>query len=192
MPPETYPPPTEAPTTTAPKPPPTAAPPDPVTTTTEPEPDTTTTLEATTTTEETTTTTEAPREPTLFDVLSADPDRFSTIVAIAETAGYGRDLANPSPLTIFAPTNDAFVGVDLGPLTSDPAAADALLRNLAVEGRLTTDQLVSGTLPTLGHDADLVVDADGNPITVSGAPIVGADITASNGNAIPIGALPET
>jgi peptidoglycan hydrolase-like protein with peptidoglycan-binding domain len=186
VPPETYPPPpppTEPPTTTAPKPPPTVAPP----------PATTTTVEETTTTvEESTTTSEVVREPTLFDVLEGD-QRFTTLVAVAETAGYGRDLASTGPLTLFAPTNDAFTPDDVARLTSDPAAADALLRNLAVEGRLTAAQLVDGeTLVTLGHDADLVVDAAEDPVTVSGAPVLpGPDITASNGNAIPVGALPQ-
>ena len=51
------------------------------------------------------------------------------------------------PLTFFAPTNEAFDALDeetRDRLTSDPAAADELLRDLAVEGAIPSDELVTG------------------------------------------------
>ena len=68
---------------------------------------------------------------------------FSTLVDIPETAGYGRPR-QPGSADDLRPTNDAFAGIDLG-LTPDvrPGGPDELLRNLAVEGAMTSDELVT-------------------------------------------------
>ena len=128
----------------------------------------------------------------LYAVLSADP-QFSTLVEVLDTAGYAADLAHPGPLTFFAPTNAAFDSIDeatLDRLTSDPAAANELLRNLAVEGAISSAELVTGTLPSFGgFSVEIVVEPD--EITVQGAPIVAPDIRASNGIAHGIGVVPE-
>ena len=132
-----------------------------------------------------------PDERDLYAVLSADP-QFSTLVEVARAAGYGTDLAAPGPVTLFAPTNEAFASVDdetLEELRTDPAAADALLRDLAVEGAVPSSELESGDLRTIGGSSIEVVVDDGT-ITVGGAPVVEPDITASNGVAHTIGALP--
>ena len=162
--------PVPAPTTTPPSPPP--APP----TTEPPSPETTV---------------PPPDEPDLYAVLSADP-QFSTLVEVARAAGYGADLAAPGPVTLFAPTNEAFASVDdetLEELRTDPAAADALLRDLAVEGAVPSSELETGDLRTIGG-ASIEVVVDAGTITVGGAPVVEPDITASNGVAHTVGALP--
>ena len=85
-----------------------------------------------------------------------------------ETAGYGTDLAQPGPFTFFAPTNEAFAALDeatLDRLTTDPAAADALLRDLAVEGALTADELATGDAAHVRRRPIEVV-VDGDTITV--------------------------
>ena len=58
-------------------------------------------------------TTEAPPPAgdNLYRTLAGDA-RFSTFTQILRTAGYGTDLAEPGPLTVFAPTNEAFDGMD--------------------------------------------------------------------------------
>ena len=110
-----------------------------------------------------------------------------------DTAGYAADLAHPGPLTFFAPTNAAFDAIDeatLDRLTSDPAAANELLRNLAVEGAIPSDELVTGTLPSFGgFPVEIVVEPE--EITVQGAPIVAPDIRGSNGIAHGVGVVPE-
>ena len=132
-----------------------------------------------------------PEEPDLYAVLSADP-QFSTFVEVARAAGYGTDLTAPGPVTLFAPTNVAFASVDdevLEELRTDPAAADALLRDLAVEGAVPSSELETGELRTIGG-ASIEVVVDAGTITVGGAPVVEQDITAANGVAHAIGAVP--
>jgi branched-chain amino acid transport system substrate-binding protein len=178
--------------TVQPPPPTTATPPTPTPTTDTPA--ATTTAPATTTTASppsTTTSAPTPDESNLYDVLSADP-QFSTLVEVARAAGYGSDLAAPGPVTLFAPTNEAFATVDdntLEQLRSDPAAADALLRDLAVEGALPSRELETGELRTIGGGSiEVTVDAD--TITVGGASVVERDIIAANGVAHALDALP--
>jgi peptidoglycan hydrolase-like protein with peptidoglycan-binding domain len=182
------------PTTTA--PPETTAPP--ATTTAPPPPDTTAAPTPTPapTTPPTPPTTDAPTpEPErddLYAVLAADP-QFSSLVEVLDTAGYATDLAHPGPITFFAPTNAAFDQLDpetRDRLTSDPAAANELLRDLAVEGALTTDELTTGELTSVGG-FQIEIVADGGTITVQGAPIVAPNLVASNGVAQGIGAVPD-
>ena len=160
-----------------PTPPPTTPPPTTAAPTTEPPPPTT------------------PPEPELqplFDVLAEMPE-MTTLIEVARTAGYGNDLRQPGPLTLFAPTNDAFAGLDPGELDTlrtDAAFADAFLRNLAVEGALATADLRTGPLLTIGgEDVDVVVS--GSSITYGGAAVTGPEILASNGIAHTLSAVPE-
>ena len=77
----------------------------------------------------------------------------------------------------------AFASVDdetLEELRTDPAAADALLRDLAVEGAVPSSELETGELRTIGG-ASIEVVVDAGTITVGGAPVVEPDITAANG-----------
>ena len=96
-------------------------------------------------------------------MLSADPN-YSTLVEVAQAAGYGADFSQPGPFTLFAPTNDAFAALDpdrLDELRTDAEAADALLRDLAVEGAIPSDELTTGELETIGGaTVDVVVDGD--------------------------------
>jgi uncharacterized surface protein with fasciclin (FAS1) repeats len=133
-----------------------------------------------------------PEEPTLYEVLSAERN-YSTLVDVARAAGYGIDLSAPGPLTPFAPTNDAFAA--LGPdrldqLRTDPVAADALLRDLAVEGDIPSRRLETGELETIGGSTVEVV-RDGDVVKYGGAEVVAPDITASNGIAHGIDSVPE-
>jgi len=133
-----------------------------------------------------------PDEPSLYEVLSADPN-YSTLVEVARAAGYGADFSQPGPFTLFPPTNDAFAALDpdrLDELLTDPDAADALLRDLAVEGAILSDELTTGELETIGG-ATVDVVVDGDTVTYAGATVVEPDITASNGVAHGIDAVPE-
>jgi branched-chain amino acid transport system substrate-binding protein len=164
-------------TTTAPaSPPPTEAPPP----ETIPPPETTTPD-----------TSPPPDERSLYEVLLADPN-YSTLVEVARAAGYGTDFSAPGPITFFAPTNDAFDALDperLDELRTDADAADALLRDLGVEGAIASDELTTGALETIGgSQVDVVVD--GGAVTYAGAAVVEPDITASNGVAHGIDAVP--
>ncbi len=118
-PPTTVPPTTVPPTTTttaAPKPPPSTSPKPTVTAAPEPKPTTTAKEPAPATT--TTTVKEpapAPEEKDIVAALQADP-RFTTYVGLLRDAGLEQSLALLDPVTVFAPTNDAFAALPPGTL----------------------------------------------------------------------------
>jgi uncharacterized surface protein with fasciclin (FAS1) repeats len=124
-------------------------------------------------------------------VLAADPD-FSILIEVANAAGYGADFSQPLPVTLFAPTNEAFEALDpdrLAELRTDAEAADALVRDLALEGAIPSDELTSGPVTTIGGTI-VEIEVDGDAITFAGAPVERPDITASNGVAHGIETVP--
>jgi uncharacterized surface protein with fasciclin (FAS1) repeats len=124
--------------------------------------------------------------------LSADPN-FSILVEVATAAGYGADFSQPLPITLFAPTNEAFEALDAerrDELRTDPAAADALVRDLALEDSIPSAELTSGNVTTIGGSSVEVV-VEGDTITFAGATVVQPDIAASNGVAHGIETVPS-
>ncbi len=189
-------------TTTTEKPTPTTKPPE-ATTTTKPTTPPVTTAKPTPETKppptkppvtEAPSTTEAPAPPAaddLYDTISADP-RFSTLIAIARTAGYGGDLSQPGPLTVFAPTNDAFAAMnpEERKKLDEHDAAVAFLGGLVAEGLFTSAELAGMSGVKVFSGATVPVTASGSTITFGGAPISGADVTASNGVLHALSAVP--
>jgi branched-chain amino acid transport system substrate-binding protein len=176
-------------------PPPTPAPPRAPTTTVAP----TTTAAATTTTAAATTTTRASTPPTttqnsdILDVLTAD-SRFSTYVDLLQAAGLADSLAVLGPVTIFAPTNDAFAALPAGQLDSirsDPAKLRSLLLAGMASGRLTSDQLTDGSTVAGLAGNTLTIGRQGSTVTVNGAPVVEPALDAANGIVHPLSAVPQ-
>lgn len=134
-------------------------------------------------TEPDTTTTTAPLADfeTVATVVSGSP-QFSLLEQLLTEAGLLDVLTVTDPVTLFAPTDDAFDQLDadaVAQLRSDPALLERVLRHHVVAARLTTDDLTTGPLLTLADDElDVVVDG---PAQVDGASIVDADVTALNG-----------
>ncbi len=106
-------------------------------------------------------------------------------------AGYGNDLGQTGPFTVFAPTNDAFAAdaAELDRLRTEPGAAGALLRDLIVEGDLTGSQLAPGPLRTIGGGT-IVIANSGGQTTAGGAPLSADAIEASNGIVHALSAVP--
>jgi len=140
-----------------------------------------TTAKATTTTAKPTTTTAAVPA-TLMDLINKTPQLAQLGLAIT-SADLNAALKGTEPLTIFAPSNDAFakLGTDaVNALNRDPAAATPILTYHVVPGKLTAKDLASGQLTTL-NGAPLTVVVDGDTVTVNGAKVTKADLLAGNG-----------
>jgi branched-chain amino acid transport system substrate-binding protein len=184
----TSPPTTQATTTTEATTPPTRA-----TTTTE-APTTTTEAAATTTAAATTSTTSPPTpgDKDIVDVLRADP-RFTTYVSLLEQAGLAGAFGVLGPVTVFAPTNDAFAAMpagDLDQIRADPAKLRELLLAGTAEGRLTSDDLAAAsTVPGLSGNT-LTIGHQGSTTTVNGAPLITPELDAVNGVVHPMAAVP--
>ncbi len=116
--------------------------------------------------------------------IAAEDGRFTTLVAAVEAAGLVDALKGEGPLTVFAPTDDAFAALPEGTidalLADIPALTDILLYHV-VEGKVMAADVVSlAEAPTLqGTSAPISVE-DGN-VFVAGAQVIITDIETSNG-----------
>jgi uncharacterized surface protein with fasciclin (FAS1) repeats len=116
--------------------------------------------------------------------MAAEDGRFATLVSAVDAAGLVDALKGEGPLTVFAPTDDAFAALPEGTidalLADIPALTDILLYHV-VEGKvLAADVVGLAEAPTLqGSSAPISVE-DGN-VFVAGAQVIITDIEASNG-----------
>ncbi len=115
---------------------------------------------------------------------------FSTLLAAAEAAGLVGALKGDGPLTVFAPTDEAFAALPAGTVETllKPENKDALAGILKLHviagakvksGDLAGQQITASTL-----NGDLSVDGtDGVVLTAPGstATVIAADVGASNG-----------
>jgi transforming growth factor-beta-induced protein len=133
--------------------------------------------------------------PTVVTFATADPT-FETLVA-ALTRDDQPDFVgtlstpngtSPAPFTVFAPTNDAFADLldelELGGLDDiDTATLTATLNYHVIAGvNVREDDLVSGTVTTLGGDIE--IDADNGTITDANGRVINiivTDVQAANG-----------
>ncbi|EON75529.1 hypothetical protein ADIS_3932 [Lunatimonas lonarensis] len=109
--------------------------------------------------------------------------QFSTLVAAVQRAGLVEALTGPGPFTVFAPTNQAFADAGITDVTAIPVdqLRDILLYHV-VSGRVMSNQVTSGAVPTLLEGASLNFTVSGGAITINdGIGVATADISASNG-----------
>jgi len=159
--------------------------------------------EETTTTTAATTTTEAD-EPTVLQ-LAVEAGQFSTLIAAIEAAGLGDALSGEGPLTVFAPTDQAFVDLveavtplldpDIleqeGPFAAiddllGPGTIEAVVSYHVTKGRHAANSVVprqgERTIRTLLKGATFSVSSEGMITAVGNtASIETPNISASNG-----------
>ncbi|MEL6614446.1 MAG: fasciclin domain-containing protein [Bacteroidota bacterium] len=122
---------------------------------------------------------------------------FSTLVQAAIDTNLDDDLMGEGPLTVFAPTNDAFTAAGAGSLSANQVR-NILLYHVVPTFALSGDLSNGQTVPTLKSDETLGIGISGNTITIDGAQsdaTVGpADIVVGNGviHAIDTVLLPAT
>lgn len=128
-----------------------------------------------------------PEEPTeitsLLDVLRLD-GRFGTMLAALEATGLDAALAGPGPLTLFAPTDEAFAALGeetIAALLADPAALSEILLYHVAEGRLDALQLlIRRHVPTLQGDTVQVRIRRG-AVRIDDARVLTFNVKAPNG-----------
>ena len=108
---------------------------------------------------------------------------FSTLVAAVQAAGLEEALRGEGPLTVFAPTDDAFAALPAG-------TVDALLKDPA--GDLTdilTYHVVDGAVPAadvVGLDGQEVTTLNGATFTVEVADDGSVTLTDATGNEVAV------
>ncbi|AWW75692.1 beta-Ig-H3/fasciclin [Erythrobacter sp. KY5] len=141
---------------------------------------------------------EATAPGTIVEVAQGDEDTFSTLVAAVTAAGLGDALSGEGPLTVFAPTNDAFGALPEGTVenltTNDTETLGAILQYHVVEGRVDAATLIGmieaageegHPVPTLGGGELTATLVDGGVVltdaTGATVNVTATDVEASNG-----------
>jgi uncharacterized surface protein with fasciclin (FAS1) repeats len=116
--------------------------------------------------------------------IAVEDGRFTTLVTAVEAAGLVEALKADGPLTVFAPTDDAFAALPEGTiealLADIPALTDILLYHV-VEGKVMSGQVItlSEAETLLGQTVEVRVE-DGS-VFINDAEVVITDIEAANG-----------
>ncbi len=129
-----------------------------------------------------------PADKTIVQTAAALP-QFSLLVEAVTAAGLGDALSAPGPLTVFAPTNDAFtallaeLGTTKDALFADKALLTSVLTYHVLNGRVLKADVPVGTAITTLEGSTFTVDGtlaitDGRGRKAS---ITATDVLASNG-----------
>jgi uncharacterized surface protein with fasciclin (FAS1) repeats len=149
--------------------------------------------EMTETTEDMTETTEDMTETTDGDMAEAgtivdvavEAGSFETLVAAVTAADLVDALSAEGPLTVFAPTDDAFAAlpdglVDCLLLPENSEALTSILTYHVVDGEVMSTDLTDGPVATLQGE-DITVDLTDGVTLNDSVMVVTADVEASNG-----------
>jgi uncharacterized surface protein with fasciclin (FAS1) repeats len=118
--------------------------------------------------------------------IAASAGSFKTLVAAVQAAGLVDTLKGKGPLTVFAPTDEAFAKLPAGTVENllKPENKDkltAVLTYHVVPGRVTAGEVVNlNSAPTVNGRA-LRIDAQNGKVMVDNARVVQTDIMATNG-----------
>lgn len=108
---------------------------------------------------------------------------FSTLIAAVQAAGLEGALRSDGPLTVFAPTDEAFAALPEGTLEallSDKDRLTAILKYHVVPGKVMAADVagLASADTLLGQAAPIDASAG---VTIGGASVVQTDVKASNG-----------
>jgi len=111
---------------------------------------------------------------------------FSTLAAALEAAGLVDALKAEGPYTVFAPTDEAFAKLPEGTLENllKPENVDqlkAILLYHVVSGKIMSGDIGAEAKPDTLQGSAINVMASAGGVTVNGANVVSADVSASNG-----------
>lgn len=124
----------------------------------------------------------SPTPAPLGTALQRDP-QLSTFNRLVTQAGLSQELNTAGPLTVFAPSDEAFKAVPaktLEALAADPAQLKAVLSYHVVAARLGSSDVSNGNVKTL-QGSTVALSRAGNFVTVEDAMVQKADISATNG-----------
>ena len=119
----------------------------------------------------------------IVDTAIAD-GRFTTLVAAVQAAGLVDALKGEGPLTVFAPTDDAFAKLPEGTveaLLADPEALANILLYHVAEGRMMASDVVSMDKIAMLQGKSAMISQDMGKVMIDNAEIVITDILTSNG-----------
>ncbi|MEP6790663.1 MAG: fasciclin domain-containing protein [Ramlibacter sp.] len=124
-----------------------------------------------------------PAAPVSVGETIAHMPQLSTLNGLVQQAGLADMLKTGGPMTVFAPTNDAFKAVPaktMAELAHDPAKLKALISYHVLPMRVAAADVKNGNART-ANGANVALSKAGGFVTVEEAMVQTADIVASNG-----------
>jgi uncharacterized surface protein with fasciclin (FAS1) repeats len=118
--------------------------------------------------------------------IAASAGSFKTLVAAVQAAGLVDALKAPGPLTVFAPTDEAFGKLPAGTVEDllKPENKDRLIAVLTyhvVPGLVTASEVVKLDSAKTVNGRSLKISAQEGKVMIDDARVTAADIMASNG-----------
>ena len=125
----------------------------------------------------------AQSEPDIVGIASSN-ENFETLVTAVQAADLVETLQGEGPFTVFAPTDEAFAMLpdDIVEFLLQPENKDLLVDVLTyhvVSGNVTSNQLSTGSVESLGGGLSVAVSQNG--VIINNATVIQADVEASNG-----------
>jgi len=118
---------------------------------------------------------------TVVDV-AAGTGTFETLLAAAGAAGLVETLSDPNAtLTVFAPVDAAFEGLDVEALLADPDGLRVILLNHVLNTKFMSTDLSDGQQVTMLGGSVVTVMIDGDKVMINNAVVTSVDVMASNG-----------
>lgn len=120
---------------------------------------------------------------TIVEVAVAD-GRFKTLVAAVKAAGLVEALSGKGPLTVFAPTDDAFAKLPAGTvegLLKDVSTLKNILLYHVVSGKVKAADVVKLTSAETLLGKPIQISVQGGQVKINDATVIIPDIEASNG-----------
>jgi len=122
---------------------------------------------------------------TTKDIVAIATTDAKTLAAAVKAAGLVETLQGKGPFTVFAPTDEAFSAiqseVDKLLKPESKAKLSKILTYHVVSGKMEAADLEDGQELTTVEGGKLKVTVKDGNVTVGGAKVAAADITASNG-----------
>ena len=117
---------------------------------------------------------------------AAEAGTFKTLLTAAEAAGLVSTLKSDGPLTVFAPTDEAFAKLPQGTVANllKPENKDQLAAVLSyhvVAGKVMASNVVGLDQATSVQGDTIDITVDGSNVMVDAANVIATDIQASNG-----------
>jgi uncharacterized surface protein with fasciclin (FAS1) repeats len=130
----------------------------------------------------------APAQAEAKDIVGTalDAGTFTIFLAAVKAANLGDLLAGEGPLTVFAPTDDAFAKLPKGAIQDmlrpeNRETTRALLMHHVVVGRVVARDFLGKRMEAATADGALVLIDATKLVTVDNARLIKADIAADNG-----------
>ena len=111
---------------------------------------------------------------------------FNTLIAAAKAAGLVEALKGEGPITVFAPTDDAFAKLPEGTIESllkpeNKGKLKNILLYHVIAGKVMANTAIKLDSAKTLQGSSFIISLDGKTLKIDGASVTKADIKASNG-----------